>query len=54
MLHGNKEMITAYAKVALKGKEREPIALFLAKEEFIVNLLCLHSCRIDEPKERGY
>jgi hypothetical protein len=47
MLHRNNEMIVAYAKVTLKGKEGQPIALFLSEEKFVVNLLCLHSCRID-------
>ena len=50
MLHRNKKMIKAYPKVALKGKKGEPIALFLAKEKFVVNFLRLHGCRIDEPE----
>ncbi len=54
MLHRKNEMIIAYAKVALKGKEGKTIALFLAEEKFVVNLLGLHGCRIDEPEGRGY
>ena len=54
MSHSNNEMIIAYAKVALKGKEGEPIALFLTEEKFVVNLLRFHGCRIDKPKERGH
>lgn len=50
MLHRNNETIIAYTKVALKGKEGEPIALFLAEEKFVVNLLRLHGCRIDQPE----
>ena len=54
MLHRNNEMIIAYAKVALKGKESKPIALFLTEEKFVVNLLGLHGCRINEPEGREY
>jgi hypothetical protein len=50
----NEEMRTAYAKIALKGKEGKPIALLLTKEKFVINLLRLHGCRIDEPEGRGY
>lgn len=45
-------MTTAYAKVALKGEKGKPIALFLAKEKFVVDLLRLHGRRIDEPEGR--
>jgi hypothetical protein len=53
MSQRNREMIIAYAKVALKGEKGKPVALFLAKLKFLVNLLRLHGCRIDKPKERG-
>jgi hypothetical protein len=49
----NEGIKTAYAKVALKGKEGKPIALFLAKAKFVVNLLRLHGCRIDESEGEG-
>lgn len=52
MLHMNNEMTIAYAKVALKGEEGEPIAFFLTEEKFVVNLLRLHGWRIDEPEGR--
>lgn len=46
-------MMIAYAKVALEGKESHSKTLFIAKEKFVIDLLRLYGCGIDEPEGRG-
>jgi hypothetical protein len=46
-------MMRAYAKVALKGKESHSKTLFIAKEKFVIDLLRLYGCGIDEPGREG-
>ena len=46
-------MMIAYAKVALEGKEGQSKTLFFGKEKFVIDLLRLNGCGIDEPEERG-
>jgi hypothetical protein len=42
-------MMTAYTKVALKREESHTKTLFFPKDEFFIDLLCLHCRGIDEP-----